>query len=394
MSRHENTQMTASMRHELETVDAVLRGETVPAEQLPLAELARTLRALRPRPTDELVRSLDAKAARGFARENGTAGARGAGASRRGTRDRRARRLRLLPAAGLGLAVLITAVVLTGQSGSRRAPVPQPAARSAPAEARGPLAPLAQGTDKAANAGRAEAAPAEAGPAAPARQIERTSTLEVGVAPNAVESAAQRTFTIVSAYRGYVRQSNVSSSTTGGGGASFDIRVPSANLAGAIAALSHLGHVRSENDTTNDVTDQLGALERRLGELQAERASLLGRLERATESQEIAALKSRIHAVDGGIAAQQGALRTLRSRVDYVSLALSLTPEAAAPTGSGSLTPGAAARDAGEVLETALAVLVIAAAVLLPVGAIGIAAWASFAFARRRLREQALDASA
>jgi hypothetical protein len=390
MSRHEKTQMTAEMRHELETVDAALRGETVAAEQAPLAELVRTVLALRARPSERFAASLDARAARGFSREGGTARAPSASVPGRGPRDRRARLIRLLPAAGLGLAVVIAAVtVASSPSGSGRARVAQPANRSAPANAPATFAPAAGAGTKADNAGRAEGAPA-----APQRQIERTSTLEVGVAPSAVEAAAQRAFTIVSAFGGYVRQSNVSSSTTGGGGASFDIRVPSSNLSGAIAALSHLGHVRSENDTTNDVTDQFSALERSLGELQSERASLLHRLGRAAEPQEIAALKRQLHAVDGRIAAQQSALRALKARVDYVSLALSLTPEAQAAASTGNLTPGAAARDAGEVLEAALAVLVIAAAVALPVAALAIAAWAAFAFARRRLREQALDASA
>ena len=394
MSRREQTQMTAQMRRDLETVEAALRGEAVSVEQRPLAEFARAVRTLRPQPSEPFLASLDAKAAGGFGREDPIARAPIASPSGRGPRDRRVRLIRLLPAAGLGLAVVIAAVVVASSpSGSGRAPVAQPL-RSAPAKAsgssvRGTLAPVPGAPAKAGNAGRAEAAPL-----APPHQIERTSTLEVGVAPTAIESTAQRTFTIVSAFGGYVRQSNVSSSTTAGGGASFDIRVPSSNLASAIAALSHLGHVRSENDTTNDVSDQFSALERSLGELQAERASLLRRLGRATESQEIAALKGQIHGVDGRIAAQRGALRALTARVDYVSLALSLTPEASAASSSGALTPGAAARDAGEVLEAALAVLVIAAAVALPVGTLAIAGWATFAFTRRRLREQALDASA
>jgi hypothetical protein len=200
-------------------------------------------------------------------------------------------------------------------------------------------------------------------------------------------------FTIVSSFNGYVRQSNVSSGGPGQGGASFDIRVPSANLANAIAALSGLGHVRSENNTTNDVTDQFNSLQSSLANLRAERASLLKQLARASEGQEEARLKDRLRYVDAQISQEQGALGALGNRINYTAVAFSLTPEAAAPSKHSELTPGAAARNAGKILEAALAVLVLAAAALLPLGFITLAAWVVIGSTRNRLREQALDAS-
>jgi hypothetical protein len=243
-----------------------------------------------------------------------------------------------------------------------------------------------------ATAGASVAAPALGAPAA-TRLLERTSTLDIGVAQDSVQSAAQRVFTLASAFGGYVKQSNVSSGGSGQGGASFDVRLPSANLAAAIAALSHLGLVRSENDTTNDVTDQLGSLQRSLGDLQAERASLLRQLAGASEAQQTATLKARLHGVEARISQVQGALRALTARVDYTSLALSLTPESSGAAASGDLTPGAAAGDAARILDAALAVLVIGAAAALPLAAIILAGWIAIALLRRRLREQALDAS-
>ena len=213
-------------------------------------------------------------------------------------------------------------------------------------------------------------------------------------------------FTLVSASGGYVRQSSVSSGESGRGaepaqgeegqrgGASFDIRVPSANLSSAIAALAHLGHVRSETDTTNDVTDEHSSLDRSLAQAQAERSSLLAQLRKATGEPEVALYKARLRAVDEHIGQLQSKLRGLDQHVTYTSISLSLTPESpSGGAGAGGLTPGGAAHDAATILDTALAVLVIAAAALLPVAAIVIAAWAAFVLTRRRLREQALDAS-
>jgi hypothetical protein len=213
------------------------------------------------------------------------------------------------------------------------------------------------------------------------------------VASVSLDTTAQRVFTLASAYNGYVRQSNVSSGPVGQGGATFDVRLPSSNLAAAIASLSHLGHVRSENDTTNDVTDQVGALHRTAGDQRALRASLLRQLAQATDPARVASLKAQLHAVEARIAQLQAELRALTNRVDYTRLALSLTPEVAAGASSGDLTPGGAAHDAGQILSAAFAVLVIAAAAVVPVAAVVIAGWALVARTRRRLREQALDAS-
>jgi hypothetical protein len=200
-------------------------------------------------------------------------------------------------------------------------------------------------------------------------------------------------FTLVSSYGGYVRTSNVSSGAEQGG-ASFDIRVPSSNLSAAIAALSAFGHVRSENNTTNDVTEQFDSLQHSLGDLRAERASLLRQIAQTSESAKAEELKAHLRNVETVLARYERSLRALSNRINYTPLALTLTPEAgAASNSSGELTPGSAAHDAGRILEAALAVLVIAAAALLPLAAVALAAWMIVASGRRRLREQALDAS-
>ena len=401
--------MSAEAQRELEAIDSALGGGSVATEHLPLAELAVAARALRPRPSDEFVHALDARAAHGFAPESRDRAPAGVSPRRRwpAMRTRRTasegRRHRpFLPAAGLGLAVVLAVALtisLSGSSSHRVAPPRGGPVSAGPADvspvkgtqAHADSAVAAEGTG---NAGRATGAvPGTPASAAPARQLERTSTLDLGVAPDSIESASQRVFTLVTAFGGYVKQSNVSSGGPGQGGATFDIRIPSPKLPSAIAALSHLGHVRSENDTTNDVTDQLGSLRRSLGGLDAERSSLLRQLAAASEAQQAARLKAQLHAVDARISQLQGAVRGLTARVDYTSLALSLTPESSGGAASGDLTPGAAAGDAARILDAALAVLVIGGAAVLPLAAIVLMGWIAVAILRRRLREQALDAS-
>jgi hypothetical protein len=381
--------MTAEARLELGAVDAALRGESVAAEHLPLAELALATQALRPRPSAEFVQALDARAARGFSSERH--GAPGERRSPRSSSHRAEgvglRRLRgAAPAFGVGLAVLIAVAVAISLSGSGRGRVAQPAFKSAPTSPRAPLLSVPAPTGP----GPSGAAPAGA-PAA-TRQVERTSTLDIGVSQDSIQSAARRVFTLASAFGGYVKQSNVSSGAPLQGGANFDIHLPSATLPSAIGALSHLGHVRSENDTTNDVTDQLSSLRRSLGGLEAERSSLLRQLAATSESQQAARLKARLQRMEARISQLRRTIRGLRARVDFTSLALSLTPEASGAAASGDLTPGAAVGDAAKILEAALAVLVIGGAAVLPLAVILIAGWSAVALTRRRLREQALDA--
>jgi hypothetical protein len=399
MSRHEKKTPSPEMRRELEAIDAAISGEGLSGPEARLGELSVTLRSLRRRPSEGFVRSLDARAVRAFKPEPPDDGRSRKVAPPRRWRSRGGL---LTPAVGIGLTIVLVAVLavsLSGGSGGRhaaQAPPARPLVGVSPASSV-PLPPTRETASprsgSAATNAKSAAPAVTSGASVPARQVERTSTLDIGVAQDSIQSTAQRVFTLASAFGGYVKQSNVSSSGPPQGGASFDIRLPSSKLPSAIAALSHLGHVRSENDTTNDVTDQLSSLRRSLGGLEAERSSLLRQLATASEAQQAASLKARLHAVEARVSRLQGAVRGLTARVDYTSLALSLTPESSGGAASGDLTPGAAAGDAAKILEAALAVLVIGAAAVLPLAVIVVAGWSAVALTRRRLREQALDAS-
>jgi hypothetical protein len=150
--------------------------------------------------------------------------------------------------------------------------------------------------------------------------------------------------------------------------------------------------VRSENETSNDVTDQVSSLRRALADAKAERASLLRRLAKVSDPGEASSLRARLRFIEARISQREGALRAVTNRVDYTSVALSLTPEAhPAAKKSGHLTPGGAARDAGNILSAALAIVVLVFASVLPLATIVLVGWLVIVILRRRLREQALD---
>src|SRR5205823_6219895 len=133
--RREKTKLTAQMRRELEAIDAALAGEAVGAGDARLAELTRALRGLRPQPSRQFARALDARAARGFRRERPALARDGGGAgskSRAGWQRRRT--LLLFPALGLAIAVVVLAAVSLSSSGRHRAqPLPGAALSGRPA---------------------------------------------------------------------------------------------------------------------------------------------------------------------------------------------------------------------------------------------------------------------
>jgi hypothetical protein len=436
--RRREQELDAGVRADLEALDAALRGEDVAVEHAPLAALTSTLVELRPEPSAEFGQALAERAADRFARKQRSAlrGPRSlraprrrshpdAGRSRHAGHGLRSRPAIATAAAGLVALAVAAAATLPGAGGgsSRHASSLQ-AGRATGGTVVGPLGPVVQGaagtkgdrTEAApskggANAGRSGPAassgsgagtttsgPALASPAVepqpPTRQVERSALLDVGVPQNEIQATAQRVFALVSSFGGYVRSSNVASGEgEGEGGASFQARVPSGRLPAAIAALSHLGHVRSENENTSDVTEAYDSLQRSLGAARAQRTSLLRQLAATSEAARAQEIEARLRSAEQRIGELETSLHSLTARIDYTPLALSLTPEHAQGQGAlGGLTPGDAAGTAARLLGTALAVLLVAAAAALPLAAIALAAWLALTLARRRLREQALDA--
>ena len=193
---------------------------------------------------------------------------------------------------------------------------------------------------------------------------------------------------------GYVATSDVSSTDRGGGGATFDLRIPTSRLDTTLARLSALAHVRSRSQSGQDVTGAFRGTTERLAEARAERSSLLLRLARATTANEAASIRARLRLVARQIAAIEGELHRLRARTDFSVVSVTITPDRHAATGGGGggWTPRDALRDALRVLAVALGVALVALAVILPLALVGIPAWLAARGSRRRRREHALDA--
>ncbi len=419
----------------LMAIDAALAGEPGDPEHAGLAELALILRADRPRPDPGFARALDERVQRRFAAPPRAAG--GAAGWRR----------RLAPAAwGAGAlaagAVVAIAVVLGGarvggspapsssaasssvaspagaeatRSGARAAPSGTASGRAA-ASAPGHAPASAPGQAPASGTGAGSAAPpSSTGPPVPvpstARRIVQSAQLQLSTTPGRIDDVAQEVFDVVASVNGIVDSSSVTSGggspapATGpvvapaapGGGAFFQLRVPSVNLSQALSALSRLRYadVVSRTDATQDITGQVGRAGMRLAEARALRRSLLGRLAAATTTEQVDSLRLQLRDVDASIASRLATLDGLRRQVAYSRI--SLTVDAATPPpgpvrGAG-FTLGRAARDAGRVLVVVAGVGLIALAALIPVALLAaLGVWVGLGVRRRR-RERALDAA-
>jgi hypothetical protein len=344
-------------------------------------ELARLLAPEKPVPRPEFVRELDTRVAARFPR-------------RRARWQQILWRPQFAVAAG-GLAAAIVAVVVLTSSGGPAVHNVPPGLGVKSASSQGekfaaPPAAAGAGTSRgssSSSAGTPDAA------AAPQRRVERTTDLVLALRRADMQDAAQQVFGIVTAAGGIVQSSNVASGQ--GAGASFDLRIPASRVAQTVGRLAKLGHVRSETNSTLDVTKAFTSLGTRLADAGAERRGLLRQLAKAVTQNQTDSIKARLRLVEGQINSIQSSLRALRTRTDYARVSLELVPQrghVVTPVHHGSsLTPGRALRDAGHVLAVAGAVALLAVIVALPVALLALLGWLAARPLRRRRREHALD---
>jgi hypothetical protein len=379
MRRHEPT-LDPAVAAELEALEAALAGH--PAAEPELTALVRDVRAEAPAMAPDFRARLDRRVERGFERTL--------------PRRRFASLRPMIPAlavAGCVLAALVAVVLSVGggsndsasSAGSTAAPLAAQEQSSDSAKGSG-----GSGSAGTASSGSALAAPA---PAAPARQrrVERSTRLELTATD--VQAASDGVVRATQATGGFVQSSQVSTGD-GRSTASFVLRVPTSRLDDALARLSRLGHVRSLQQSADDITNVYNGASTRLAEARAERRGLLRALAKATTAAQITSLRARIADNRRALQRDQRELDAVRNRANYATIALELTGVArkhAAVPSAGPWTPGDAAHDAVRVLEVSAGVALIALAVLLPLTLVGAAGGFAAVAVRRRRREAALS---
>ena len=384
-------------------LEAALRGEGKMAESHAWVELRADVRALTPPMAADFERTMQARIEGWAAEAPAVVAPRPVRASAVDSRDHsgppRGPRLRGLrgaaaaAAAGAGACVLIVAVVLaTGTTGgSRSGPlaVPRSSSSTAPSVVRGePSSPSAKATSAPAQPAGA-AATGLSGSQAPGRVQQLAASITLASTPSQVQSLADRVSRLAVSDGGFVQSSQVQQQSegtnAGASEASLQLSIPSARLAAALASLAQLAPVRAESQSLQDITSSYDAARRTLADALAERTALLRALSSATTQGQIDSLREQLSQVAGAITRARSGLAQVTGRAANALTEVTVRGDVRA--GTEGLTLHRGLDDAGRVLTVALAVLLIAAAVLVPL-ALAAGALAALARAWRRLRRE------
>jgi hypothetical protein len=350
------TDLDPLVQADLEELERALAGE--PSR---FTELVADVRAERPQMRPQFAAQLDARA----------------DAAR--TARRRPPWLAWSPVVGALAAVVIALIVVAGGGGSSDNSAPpgggkSVAVQSAPADS------SASGESRAAT-------PAPQALSPTGRKVERNTALALSTSRSDVQSVADDVVATTQRFGGIVDNSQISTSDAEAS-AVFALRIPTARLDEAVAALSKLAHVASLSQGSTDITGSFVSATDRLKDARAERRALLKALARATTTQEVDAIKARLRDNRSQIAAIKGELDALRRRANLARV--DVVVEGTGHKSGGAWTPGDAANDALRVLEVTAGVLLIGLAVLVPLAVLGGAGGLAARSARRRRRESAL----
>jgi hypothetical protein len=220
--------------------------------------------------------------------------------------------------------------------------------------------------------------------------VERSTSLALTTAPGDLQEAADGVVREAKAAGGVVASSQVTAAGDGGS-ASFVLRVPGDRASAAVARISALADVASLSESTQDITGSYTSAQDRLADARDQRAALLRALARADGADEADRLERRLTQARSRISRLEGDVRSLRRRSTSSRIDVSIEARDGLGGGAGTWTPGDAARDALRILEVGFGVVLIAAAVLVPVALLALLAVAARR-ARRRRRESALGA--
>jgi len=245
----------------------------------------------------------------------------------------------------------------------------------------------------AANAGRALAredlGPASGAPAvSPERVQQLGASISLTATPGEVQTVADHVSQLAASEGGFVRSSHVNEEEKAGE-ANLTLSLPSAKLNAALASLERLAPVRAESQTLQDITNTYDAARQRLSDATAERQALLRALAKASTEGEIDSLRERLAQNRGAIAQAHTALQAVSQKASTSEVEVTVIGDKG--VGSEGLTLSRGLHDADRVLVVTLAVLLIAAAILVPL-ALAIIALATVGRTwRRHQRERVLD---
>jgi hypothetical protein len=397
-------------RDELDAVDQALAGRTVDPEHAAWADLTSLIAEERPGVDEEWAAELDRRKACRFPRSEGS-----------GFRDwvEGLRPMRIAAPAGALATLAIVAVVAVStlnegsSSDSSGVVAPDTAVSSSADSAVGSTttSSASAGAGSANLSGKLNAATsAAAGDAAAAgeevspvptqgndgriapgtedRKVDRSVQLTLTTNPEKVRDVSDQVIAITRSLHGIVASSQVSVAGKQSQ-ANLQLTIPTRNLDTAIDQLTKLANVDSLNEATEDITRPFVSAKDNLDDLQAQRRKLLEALGNATTDTEAEALRLQIDDVRHQISRAEAAFENIARRANLSDLNVTVMGD---PNVKEDRDLGDWFDDAVSVLRDVAGVLLISAAIVVPLGILVGVTWAAVSWSRRRRRERALDA--
>jgi hypothetical protein len=387
--------MDPRAREELEAIDRALAGAVVEPEHEGLAELTALIADERPDPDDEWAAELDRAAAAGFSRRGSASPAGGLREKLSGIRP-----MRIAGPAGALATVIVVAVVAISTLGGGGGNDSATSMQEAPATVDSASSGDAGGGDSAVSEeALSDVAPAvrdyagkDGGKIAPGterRQVDRDVQMTLSTKPDEVRNVSDRVIAITRSLDGIVASSQVTVvDGNRGSQATLQLTLPSRNLDAAIDQLTELANVESLNEATEDITRPFVSAQDEVDDLQAQRRRLLEALGNATTVAEADSLRLQIEDIRHDISDAEAALENIARRARLSDLSVTVVGD---PNAKEDRDLGDWLDDAISVLRDVAGVLLISAAILVPLGILVALVWFAASRARRRRRERALN---
>lgn len=225
------------------------------------------------------------------------------------------------------------------------------------------------------------------------RSVAWTAELLLAAKGSEIQGLTDRVNEITEDLDGYVADSSVRVLDDNRGAASFTLMIPASQRLEAMSQLSKLAHVRSREQSSEDITAAANTSERNLKRATARVNRLERQLAAATTAQQKATLRSQLANAESRERVLKRQVRIDRGRVNYVPIELTIAADSAADdVGKGTL--GKAVDTAGKILTGAVAGLIIVAAALVPVTLFALLVWLGWRRWNRGRSARALDAAA
>jgi vacuolar-type H+-ATPase subunit H len=215
------------------------------------------------------------------------------------------------------------------------------------------------------------------------------ASVSLSAAPADVQAVSDGVARLAVRDEGFVEDSHVEVQQHGSSEATLTLRLPSARLSAALAAIGRLAPVSAESQSLQDITNAYDAARQRLADATAERQALLRALARATTEGQIDSLRERLSQSRSAIAQARSSLQAVSQRASTAEVEVTVLGDSHAT--SEGLTLHRGLHDAGRVLTVALIVLLIAAAALVPLALLIAAATFVHRAWRRYSRERVLQ---